>query len=296
MKSILFGSLVFIAPLAAAQQPLRETQWIHGVPPGLACSQPLQVHEAAPGIHIIRQNKCVNFEAPFMYLILGERRALLLDTGAEPARGMEFPLLETVDRLVRSWEAQKPGRMVSLLVAHTHNHRDHRFFDSAFQSRPNTAVVGTSVDEVKRAFGLAQWPEGEAAIDLGERLLTVLPLPGHEASHLAFYDHRSGALFSGDSLYPGLLTVRDWPAYRRSIARLAAFAQRHSVTAVAGAHVEMSRQPGKMYALGSPYQPEEHVLLLDTAQLNELHDALGAQGDKPARIERRDFIVEPVSP
>ena len=283
--------------LLVAQEPLQEARhWTHGAPPGRSCSEHLQVFEAGSGIYILRQSKCANFEAPFMYLILGEKRALLLDTGAEPAAGTTLPLLDTVDRLIRSWEAQRQGRAVSLLVAHTHNHRDHRHLDDEFKARPNTTVIGTSVDAVKSAFGFTQWPDDEATLDLGERILSVLPLPGHEASHLAFYDRRSGTLFSGDSLYPGLLTVRDWAAYRHSIARLLAFAQRYPVTAIAGAHIEMSRTPGKMYPLGSLFQPAEHALFLRTRQLQELNDALTAQGDQPARIERSDFIVTPVAP
>lgn len=298
MKIIFLLVALSLTPaLLVAQEPLQEArQWAHGAPPGRSCSQHLQVHEAGSGVYILRQNKCANFEAPFMYLILGEKRALLLDTGAEPAAGTTLPLLDTVDRLIRSWEAQRQGRAVSLLVAHTHNHRDHRHLDDEFKARPNTTVIGTSVDAVKSAFGFTQWPDDEATLDLGERILSVLPLPGHEASHLAFYDRRSGTLFSGDSLYPGLLTVRDWAAYRHSIARLLAFAQRYPVTAIAGAHIEMSRTPGKMYPLGSLYQPEEHALFLRTRQLQELNDALTAQGDKPARIERSDFIVTPVAP
>jgi glyoxylase-like metal-dependent hydrolase (beta-lactamase superfamily II) len=287
----------FTPALLVAQESLQEArQWVHGAPPGQSCSQQLQVHEAGPGVYILRQNKCSNFEAPFMYLILGEKRALLLDTGAEPAAGTTLPLVDTVDRLIRSWEAHRQGRAVSLLVAHSHNHRDHRHLDDEFKARPNTTVIGTSVDAVKAAFGFTHWPDDEVSIDLGERMLSVLPLPGHEDSHLAFYDHRSGALFSGDSLYPGLLTVRDWAAYRQSIARLLAFAQRYPVSAIAGAHIEMSRAPGKMYPLGSPFQPEEHALFLRTRQLQELYDALTAQGDKPARLERGDFIVTPVAP
>lgn len=296
MKRALLLALACSAPLAWAQERLREpARWIHGGAPGAACSEPLQVHEAGPGIHVIRQNKCVNAEAPFMYLILGERRALLLDTGAEPGPGKDFPLPETVDRLIRAWQARRPGRRLGLLVAHTHNHRDHRHLDAAFRARPGTEVVGLEVAAVKAAFGLDAWPEGEASLDLGGRKLTVLPLPGHEAAHLAFYDHRSGTLFSGDSLYPGLLTVRDWPAYRRSVARLAAFAQRHPVTAIAGAHIEMTRRPGRMYPLGTLYQPEEHALLLGAEQLGVLHKALAAH-ERPARIDRPDFIVEPVAP
>lgn len=298
MKTFFLLAALGLTPaLLAAQEPLQEArQWVHGTPPGHPCSEPLQAHEAGPGVHILRQNKCVNFEASFMYLILGEKRALLLDTGAEPAAGTSFPLLDIVNRLIRSWEAQRQGRSLSLLVAHTHHHRDHRYLDDAFKARPNTTVVETSVDAVKSAFGLTRWPDGEATIDLGERMLSVLPLPGHEASHVAFYDHRTGTLFSGDSLYPGLLTVRDWAAYRQSIARLAAFARRHRVTAIAGAHIEMSKTPGNMYPLGTTFQPDEHALFLRASHLQELYDALAAQGDKPGRVERSDFIVAPVAP
>ncbi len=291
-----FLTFCLVAPLAA-QVPLRNAEhWVHGVPTGTACAESLQVHEAGPGTFILRENKCVNFEAPFLYLILGETQALLLDTGAKPAEGVAFPLVATVDRLIRDWEAQRPGRKLRLLVAHTHGHRDHRFLDDAFRARADTSVVGFTPEAVKEFFQFPHWPEGEAQLDLGGRIVTVLPLPGHEVAHVAFYDARSGTLFSGDTLYPGLLTVRDWPAYRRSVERLVKFSATHAVTAILGAHIEMTRRPREMYPLETTYQPEEHALFLGLVQLRELHAALEAQGDTPARLVRDDFIVELVAP
>jgi glyoxylase-like metal-dependent hydrolase (beta-lactamase superfamily II) len=290
MKTLLLLALSLPLTTLAAPQALQEaSQWIHGVPAGQACIEPLQVHQAGPGVFIMRENKCVNAEAPFLYLILGEEKALLLDSGATPAAGVAFPLLETVNRLME-------GRRRSLLVAHTHGHGDHRAFDDALRARANTTVVGTTADAVKAHFLFAQWPAGETQLDLGRRTITVMPLPGHEPAHLAFYDSRSGTVFSGDSLYPGLLTVRDWPSYRASIARLLQFAETHPVTAFAGAHIEMTDQPYTMYPLDTPYQPHEHKLFLGLTHLRQLHEALSAQGDTPARIERADFIVEPVAP
>lgn len=292
--TLLAGGIAFLPRCGLAQAaiaapvPLEEaSQWIHGVPEGQACVEPLQVHQAGPGVFIIRENKCVNTEAPFLYLILGEEKALLLDSGAKPADGVAFPLVETVNRLIG-------GRKLSLLVAHTHSHRDHIAFDSAFRARADTTVVRAAPDAVKAHFQFDQWPEGEAQLDLGGRKITVLPLPGHEAAHLAFYDQRSGTVFSGDSLYPGLLTVRDWPAYRRSVARLLEFAESHPVTAFAGAHVEMTNKPYAMYPLDTAFQPQEHKLFLGLEHLRQLNQALSAQGEKPARFERADFIVEPV--
>jgi hypothetical protein len=78
---------------------------------------------------------------------------------------------------------------------------------------------------VKSFYGLPGWPDGEASLDLGHRRLITFPLPGHQASHIAIYDEMNKWLLTGDSLYPGLLVVQDWIAYRASNARLAEFAQ-----------------------------------------------------------------------
>ena len=64
-------------PMAAVGQ----VELIHGSPD---CSegidQPIQVFQQDKSTWVLRQNKCLSFEAPFMYLLLGDDRALLLDT------------------------------------------------------------------------------------------------------------------------------------------------------------------------------------------------------------------------
>src|SRR5262249_36316612 len=152
-----------------------------------------------------------------------------------------------------------------------------------FAGQPRTTVVQPDLESVQRFFGLRSWPEGQATLDLGDRPLTVLPLPGHEPTHIAVYDPRHQLLFSGDTLYPGLLTVRAWPAHRKRAGRLAAFVATHKVTHVLGAHVEMTRRPKEMYPLETTYQPEEHVLQLGATHVEELHRAMEALGDQPGR-------------
>lgn len=259
-------ALPTLSALSALPAVTMPDRWVHGAPGEVR----LQVHEAAPGLWILRQSKASNFEAPFLYLLAGDRGALLLDTGAEhagdseagdsepghsEAAGSELPLRATVDRLLGEWQRQRKLDAVPLVVAHSHGHRDHVHGDAQFRDRPDTRIVGTQPQQVAAFFGLDRWPEGEARFDLGGRTLTVLPLPGHEPAHIAIYDAQTASLFSGDSLYPGLLTVRDWPAYRASAARLASFAQRHRVERVLGAHIEMSARPGQLYPLGSAYNP-----------------------------------------
>ena len=42
-------------------------------------------------------------------------------------------------------------------------------------------------------------------IELGQRTLTVLHLPGHSPGSIGFFDELRGTLFSGDALYDGEL-------------------------------------------------------------------------------------------
>ncbi|MFD0738884.1 MBL fold metallo-hydrolase [Lysobacter koreensis] len=280
LLGLLAGSVSQAAPLPR--------HWVHGAPNEPA----LQVHEAAPGLWILRQSKASNFEAPFLYLLAGSERALLLDSGAQPAKGSTLPLRETVDGLLATWAHTHGKKHMPLVVAHTHAHRDHRHGDAQFQGRADTRIVGITPAEVAAFFGLSRWPEGEATFELGGRALTVLPLPGHEPAHIAVYDARSGSLFSGDTLYPGLLTIRDWPAYRASAQRLAAFAATHRIAQVLGAHIEMTTTPGRMYPLETAYQPHEHALALRPRHIDELASATAALGDFLHTHAHADFLLQ----
>lgn len=281
--------LLLLGLLSVSESPAitLTRQWVHG-----AANEPaLQVHEAAPGLWVLRQSKASNFEAPFLYLLAGNERALLLDSGAEPAKGTALPLRETVDDLLATWAAAHGKPQMPLVVAHTHAHRDHIHGDAQFRDRADTRIVGTAPADVAAFFGLARWPEGEAAFDLGGRALTILPLPGHEPAHIAVFDAHSGSLFSGDTLYPGLLTIRDWPAYRASAQRLSAFAARHRVERVLGAHIEMTAAAGLMYPLGTAYQPNEHALALERRHIDELASATATLGDFLHPDRHADFLL-----
>jgi len=57
----------------------------------------------------------------------------------------------------------------------------------------------------------------------------------------------------------------------------------------------MMNKPYAMHPLGPAYQPQEHKLFLGLEHLRHLNEALTAQREEPARIERADFIVEPIA-
>lgn len=149
-----------------------------------------------------------------MYLLFGDDRAMLLDTGATPSP-THFPIGATVRGIIAAWLAERGRQSISLLICHSHAHEDHAQGDSQFGGQ-NVTIVPPSFAGVRQFFGLTNWPEQRAKVELGNRTLDVIPTPGHEQAHLAFYDRRAKLLLSGDTLYPGLLVVRDWAAYRKT--------------------------------------------------------------------------------
>jgi glyoxylase-like metal-dependent hydrolase (beta-lactamase superfamily II) len=145
---------------------------------------------------------------------------------------------------------------------------------------------------VQAFWGLGDWPEGCAALDLGGRRLTVFPTPGHETAHIAAFDGFTGILLTGDVLYPGLLTVRDWPAFRATARRLRGFAVANRVRLVLGNHVEMSRTPGLLYPLGTTWQPDEHPLPLGSSDLEVIHRICEAMADAPHDVTEASFAIK----
>jgi len=89
-------------------------------------------------------------------------RGLAVGQARSTADPSYFPLRRTVDALIAAWLADNPRDGYSLTVAHTHGHGDHVAGDEQFTDRPDTVVVGRSVDDVIEFYGLDSWPGGAA--------------------------------------------------------------------------------------------------------------------------------------
>jgi hydroxyacylglutathione hydrolase len=154
-------------------------------------------------------------------------------------------------------------------VAHTHRHMDHRAGDPQFASLPSVQIVPIDFDGVRAFYGFTNWPDGIAHLDLGGRTVDVIPTPGHNPTHVAFYDNRTGILFSGDFLMPGRLLIDDAAAYRESALRVVDFLKTRPLSYILGGHIELNTA-GHAYRFGSHYHPNEHRLELAKEDLAAL--------------------------
>lgn len=246
-----------------------DVQWNEGAEDcEKATIAPIQIHQYEPQTYILRQSFCADFEAPLMYLLIGEDEALLIDTGAveDPAK---MPIADAVLGLL----PDKGEGKLPLLVLHTHGHGDHRNGDAQFAAHPGIKVVPPEVEDLRTALTLPQWPEGVAQLQLGGRTVDVIAAPGHQPAHLIFYDDRTALLLTGDFLLPGRLMVDDIAAYRASADRLVKFIGDRPVSHVLGAHIELDTA-GELFPSGSQHHPNERALALAKEDVLALPGAL----------------------
>ena len=262
--------------------------WATGGPKCIELPE-FQVHEYNEDMYILRESGCVHHEKPFLYLLFGKDKVLLLDTGAGKTE-----VARVVKNIVDKWLARNKQETIQLIVAHTHAHGDHTSGDDQFRHLPDTVLIPPNLQAVKSFFAFKHWPEEIKEYDLGSRIIDVIPIPGHEATAIALYDRQTGILFTGDNLYPGRLYVEDAIEYVRSTQRLVDFTQNKPVAHILGNHIENTRTPYVLYSTRETYQPDEQALELGRGQLLELNEALKRMNGTIVRMALRDFTIWPV--
>ena len=258
--------------------------WIHGSISAKANTDVrIQVHRYNEHTYILRQNPAIHWEAPFMYLLMGNERAVLLDTGATEEEEF-FPLRETVDKVLRRWANAQNVEIPELLVMPLGSDQSQTAALAQFANKPYTTVIAPGSGE--RASLVTQ-----QQLDLGGRVLSVIPTPGLDASSITLYDPWSDLLLTGNAFYPGRLVIRDFQAYRNSLNSLVQFMYEESVSYVFGGRIEMTNRPGLDHRLRSNYRPGEHSLQLEPQLLETALQAVNLiNGETDIRI-LDDFIL-----
>jgi hydroxyacylglutathione hydrolase len=277
-------------PSAFVEPGVLPKSWMSGGPKCM--EQPsFQVHEYNPNFFILRQSGCIHYEKPFLYLIFGRDKVLLEDTGAG-----NIDTASVVMDVIAKWQKRnnKPSPP-QLIVTHSHSHGDHVAGDKGFAGLPNVQLVLAKVDELQKAFSIKTWPTDIVPIDLGNRIVDLIPIPGHDVAGIALYDRQTGILMTGDSFYPGRLYVGDaeFATFMASHQRLVDFTADKPVAHIFGTHIEQTSTPFVDYPRGTTYQPEEHTLELTRGVLLELNDAMKRLNGKLDRVVLRDVILSP---
>jgi glyoxylase-like metal-dependent hydrolase (beta-lactamase superfamily II) len=209
-----------------------------------------EVDKAAPGVFAIYEPH--QAEETIGYLIVGQQRALLFDTGMGIGD-------------VKSITAQLTQLPIVVLNSHTHN--DHvggnwQFdtvygMDTDFTRKSAQGSRAAAQEEIApgqicgtlpkgfdrtsyatRPWKITKFMHDGDHIDLGGRSLTILATPGHTPDAICLFDAANGLLFTGDTYYPGTIWIyspaTNLAAYDASVRRLAALAPQ--VRMVLGAH------------------------------------------------------------
>ena len=251
MKPAAFLLMALLAaPVSMAQISL-DMRWDPGSEDCTEGSERVQAHAIDELTIAIRQNPCVDFEANLLYLLIGEERALLIDSGATDDPRLTAQLTGLVSQYL-----ERTGSSLPLVVAHTHGHQDHRAGDAAFTALPNTTVVPHEGEAMRKFFGLEDWPNGSVRFDLGNRSIEIVPAPGHHPDHVLFLDSRTRLLFSGDFVLPGRLLVDDIDAYIASMVNVTEAVQANGTRHALGAHIEMNSRH-ELYSAGASFHPDE---------------------------------------
>jgi glyoxylase-like metal-dependent hydrolase (beta-lactamase superfamily II) len=226
-----------------------------------------EVYRVAPGVLAIYEPH--QSEETIGYLITGEKRALMFDTGMGIGD-------------LKSLTAQLTHLPIIVLNSHTHNdHVGNNWqFDTVYgmdtdftrqNARGSRAAAQAEIapGEVcgslpagfdRNAYATKPWKiakyihDGER-IDLGGRTIEILATPGHTPDAISLFDRANGLLFTGDTYYPGTVWIyrpeTDLAAYGKSVHRLAALAPQ--VKLVLGAHNVPLSPPSVLLELATAF-------------------------------------------
>jgi glyoxylase-like metal-dependent hydrolase (beta-lactamase superfamily II) len=268
-------------------------RWIYGSNIAALNRDPrIQVMQYNEDTYILRENMCVHWEAPFTYLLFGNQGAVLIDTGAT-AEAAYYPLRSTVDAIIVRWCKLRGKKDVPLTVVLTSGEdiAQNRGLGQ-FAGRPDTALAPITLSAMKEFYKFgASWPAGTGKMDLGGRVLDVIPVPGAHKDGVAFYDPYNDFLYTGDLIFPGKINISNDKDYVASLTRLKEWKDTHPVKWVMGGHIEMQFVPGKAYPRFYTYKPYERLLQMGPELIDEAliyaQEVLG----KEMMLVRPDFIL-----
>ncbi len=255
-RPLLLACLILLTSALRAQVPIPD--WCRPLPrpeyktlERIPITDPwFEAYKPAPRVFAIYEPH--QAEETIGYLIVGEKRALLFDTGM----GISD---------IKKVTAQLTKLPIVVLNSHTHDDHvggnwqfdtiygmDTDFTRNNAKGSREDAQAEITPDQIcgalpkgfdaksymTRPWKITSYIHDGAKIDLGGRTIEVIATPGHTPDAISLLDRAHGLLFTGDTYYPAPIWLfrpeTDLDAYAASIRRLAAIAPQ--VKMVLGAH------------------------------------------------------------
>ena len=209
-----------------------------------------EVYKVAPNVFAIYEPH--QSEETIGYLIVGNARALLFDTGmgigdlkALTLKLSKLPIIVMNshthdDHVGNNWQFDTVYGMDTEFTRHNaKGSKD----DAQAEIAPGEICGSLPIGFDRGAYAtrpwkVTKWLNDGDRIDLGGRTVEVIATPGHTPDAICLFDRANGLLFTGDTYYPGTIWLyrpeTDLTAYGKSVQRIAAL--RPQVKIVLGAH------------------------------------------------------------
>lgn len=163
-----------------------------------------------------------------MFLLTGTKEALLVDSGMQTPNAKE--IAEGITDL--------PVKLIN-----THADRDHISGNEAFEA----FYMSLKEEQLYRSNGkmgtVLPVQQGDI-IDLGDRPLEIIDLPGHTPGSIAILDVNNRVLIGGDSIQDGRIFMfgehRNLPNYIESLEKLSAYEGRFDTVYASHSSVEVA--------------------------------------------------------
>lgn len=194
------------------------------------------------------------YQKNFSYLLVGEKQALMFDSGAN----QKEDITEVAKKITDKPLSVLPSHLHFDHLGGLHNFQSVYLVDTPFTSKfkgkdglyhvPEPVYLGNFDHMVVPPFKVSRLVKPQEIIDLGGLRVRLLSVPGHTKDEVALYDEAHDILLAGDHLYPSWLLAGNLKDYVSSLD--ATLKVINPNTAIYGAHADEdpSRVPAMTYA------------------------------------------------
>lgn len=318
VSTIIFTSLIYVLGSCQHVEPKSEDWCDHPIRPQLQSLHEIEtnsdwfkVYDVGMGVYAITEP--FNYQEVISYLIIGSDKAVLFDTGNGFAS-----ILKVVEELT----------ILPIIVINSHAHYDHIGGNFEFQNilafkneyTLHWSKSGWSHDLIKnevrsdalclhklpgidtsqhhiKPFKISTFIEDGDIIDIGDRKLEIISVPGHTPDAMALLDRDNGYLWTGDTYYEAAIWLyfdgTDLAAFQKSIHKLSSYSP--ILTRVFPAHNTAIAEPDHLRLAASAFDDilngsavpknfDRYALPVET-------DALEFEFKNFSFLIRRDFLT-----